>query len=172
MLLYTVERGIGIREIPIETIYIDNNSSSHFNVIRDSFKIYAVIFKFVASSLASYLIDFVMLLVLQALLIGVLGEKNALAVATVGARVISSIFNFIFNKKLVFKDEQNLISTLGKYYLVAALILGLKYTALYFLTIIGSMHLVFANMIAELALYALSYTLQRVFVFRKKKRDL
>ena len=170
MLLYTVERGIGIREIPIETIYIDNNSSSHFNVIRDSLKIYAVIFKFVASSLASYLIDFVMLLVLQALLIGVLGEKNALAVATVGARVISSIFNFIFNKKLVFKDEQNLISTLGKYYLVAALILGLKYSALYFLTIIGSMHLVFANMIAELALYALSYTLQRVFVFRKKRK--
>ncbi|MBE5760260.1 MAG: glycosyltransferase [Clostridiales bacterium] len=170
MLLYTVERGIGIREIPIETIYIDNNSSSHFNVIRDSLKIYAVIFKFVASSMASFLIDYILLLVLQAIFLGSLGAENALAVATVGARIVSSICNFIFNKKLVFKDEQNLISTLGKYYLVAALILGLKYIALYLLTIVGSMHLAFANILAELALYALSYTLQRVFVFKNKRK--
>ena len=31
---------IKIIELPIETIYIDNNSNSHFKTIKDSFKIY------------------------------------------------------------------------------------------------------------------------------------
>lgn len=39
-----------IKEIVIDTIYIDNNSKSHFNGIKDSYRIYKNIIKFLLSS--------------------------------------------------------------------------------------------------------------------------
>lgn len=47
VLLDFSKRKIPIKEIEIETVYIDNNSSSHFKPIRDSFKIYKQIFKYI-----------------------------------------------------------------------------------------------------------------------------
>ena len=44
MLLYCTQNSIKIKEIPIETIYLNNNKSSSFNVIKDSFKIYKCIY--------------------------------------------------------------------------------------------------------------------------------
>ncbi len=66
-LLYCCTKSTGVFEVPIETIYINENKSSHFNTIRDSAKIYRVIFrylgptflKFISSSLLSFLIDLV-----------------------------------------------------------------------------------------------------------------
>ena len=48
---------IPFQEVFIQTIYIDDNDSSHFNPIVDSFKIYKTIFAFVTSSFLSSLID-------------------------------------------------------------------------------------------------------------------
>lgn len=45
VLLNLKNNDIKYNEIPIETIYIDNNKSSHFNTITDSYKIYKVIHK-------------------------------------------------------------------------------------------------------------------------------
>lgn len=38
--------GIAIEQIPIETIYLDNNKSSHFKPLLDSFKIYSVFIRY------------------------------------------------------------------------------------------------------------------------------
>lgn len=40
------EKNISIIEVPIETIYIDGNSESHFNMIGDSLKIYSLFTKY------------------------------------------------------------------------------------------------------------------------------
>ena len=40
VLLNLKKESIPIKEIDIEVIYIDNNKSSHFKVVRDSIKIY------------------------------------------------------------------------------------------------------------------------------------
>lgn len=66
-LLYCCTKSTGVYEVPIETVYIDDNKSSHFNTIRDSAKIYKVIFrylgptflKFISTSFLSFLIDLV-----------------------------------------------------------------------------------------------------------------
>ena len=47
MLLMAKKRGVKIKQIPIETIYFDNNSRSHFNPWRDSLKIYSLIARFI-----------------------------------------------------------------------------------------------------------------------------
>ena len=65
-LLHCSSKGSGVLEVPIETVYIDDNSSSHFDTLRDSVKIYKVIFKFLgptflkfmSTSFVSFLIDF------------------------------------------------------------------------------------------------------------------
>ncbi len=45
MLLAAVSGGIEIRSVPIRTIYIDNNASSRFHPLRDSARIYSVLFR-------------------------------------------------------------------------------------------------------------------------------
>ena len=45
VLLELVRRDVPILEMEIETIYIDNNASSHFRPVRDSFRIYGQILK-------------------------------------------------------------------------------------------------------------------------------
>lgn len=65
-LLQCCTKGSGVYEVPIETVYIDDNSSSHFNTLKDSARIYKVIFrflgptflKFMSTSFVSFLIDF------------------------------------------------------------------------------------------------------------------
>ena len=44
VLLYAPSNDIKIKEIEIETIYIENNEGSHFNTIKDSYKIYKILF--------------------------------------------------------------------------------------------------------------------------------
>ena len=46
VLLSCAKDKINIKEIEIETIYIDNNSKSHFNAIKDSYRIYKNIIKY------------------------------------------------------------------------------------------------------------------------------
>ena len=45
VLLNLKNNNIKYHEIPITTIYIDNNKDSHFNPIKDSYKVYKVIYK-------------------------------------------------------------------------------------------------------------------------------
>lgn len=45
MLLSARREGLGIGEVIIDTVYIDENQTSHFNTLRDSWKIYRIIFR-------------------------------------------------------------------------------------------------------------------------------
>ena len=50
-LLAAQRHGIDVREVPIETIYLDGNASSHFRPVRDSVRVYRPFLRFVSSSL-------------------------------------------------------------------------------------------------------------------------
>jgi len=45
MLMRAAKGGMPIKEVPIETVYIDENKSSHFNPVKDAAKIYKCMFK-------------------------------------------------------------------------------------------------------------------------------
>lgn len=47
MLMYIARKKIPISEVFIETVYIEDNASSHFNTVKDSIKIYKIIFKYI-----------------------------------------------------------------------------------------------------------------------------
>ena len=46
VLLWCIKNKVPIKESEVSTIYLDNNSDSHFNVFRDSYQIYKELFKY------------------------------------------------------------------------------------------------------------------------------
>ena len=50
-LLQSKKNNVNIEEIVIKTIYLNNNSGSHFNTIKDSYRIYKEIIKFILPSI-------------------------------------------------------------------------------------------------------------------------
>lgn len=61
-LYHADKQHIGITTIPIDTIYIDGNSSSHFDPIRDTLRIYRRLFSSATGSLVSHLLAEVLVL--------------------------------------------------------------------------------------------------------------
>ena len=98
VLLYLAKEGVPMEEVPIETVYINDNAESHFDTVKDSYRIYKQILKFSASSLVSFLADF-LLYSFFFLITGGLFVSNFLA------RVISLHINFFINKNVVFSAE-------------------------------------------------------------------
>ena len=123
MLLAFKTKGVVFDEVKIRTVYIEENKSSHFRVIHDSWRIYKLIlahfFRYTLSSVASFFIDSGMVYLLTVLLRGILTDPLLGGVATVGARIVSSIVNFFMNKKLVFQAKVSTGKAMVRYYALA-----------------------------------------------------
>ena len=63
MFLDMKANGIGVQEVTIQTVYENNNESSHFNPVKDSIRIYSIIIKYSFSSLFSALIDYIVFII-------------------------------------------------------------------------------------------------------------
>ncbi len=170
MLLGAAEQHIPMREVFIETVYLDEeNSSSHFHPLRDSFKIYASILKFTCSSLIAFVIDYILVLALAAALpMTGLSQAQVLLLSVVIARVISASCNFLINQRMVFKAKGHTLSGAIKYGSVTLLILVLNYLLLRVFNITLHIPLSVAKLIVEALLFIVSFLLQRFFVFRSK----
>ena len=98
MLLEMKNCGCPFDEVKIRTVYIEENKSSHFHVLRDSWRIYKLIlahfFRYTVSSLLCAAVDTLSFSVLDRLLHGVLTGLALTAVAGGVARIISSLLNF------------------------------------------------------------------------------
>ena len=161
MLLEAAREGIAFFEVPIETVYINDNKSSHFKPVRDSLRIYRDIIKFSCSSLLSFLVDYLLFSVIFSL-------SGSKAVSNLTARVLSSIFNFMLNKKLVFGNKENLAKSALKYFSLAAVILTVNTLLLELLARYAVKNAYIAKIIVEVLLFMFSWTMQRCFVFKKK----
>ncbi len=161
-LLFEAKRaGVRVVEIPIQTIYLDANASSHFRPVRDSARIYGRLLGFVASSLAGAGVDWVGVLLLSAL-------TGNLLVSVVGARVLSAAVNFSLNRTAVFADHGPLQLALRRYAVLACGILAGNYLLLVALTHVG-LPLVVAKLITEVVLFIASYVVQHRVVFAGRR---
>lgn len=68
------------------------------------------------------------------------------------------------NKNLVFKGESSY--SVLKYYILVLFILAANYGLLYLLSAIMRMPLVLAKLITELALFFVSFTVQKKYIFK------
>lgn len=106
MLFLMKQKSIPYLEKTISTVYIEDNSSSHFRPIRDSLRIYSMILMFVLSSLSSALADHLFYYLCLRLMIGLtMSEAYAHIASIVIARVLSSLLNYTLNAKAVFHSK-------------------------------------------------------------------
>ena len=167
-LLYCCREMIPIVEVPIETVYIEENASSHFRALRDGWRIYKMILMFVSSSLLSFLIEYIIFLFLIWLTRG-WAQASSIFFSTAVSRVLSSIFNYLYNKRLVF-EAANKTSFL-RYVVLAVFIFGVHFGLLYLFTAICGVPKWIAYIIVQLIVYPMSFVLQRKYVFVKDKKE-
>jgi glycosyltransferase involved in cell wall biosynthesis len=161
MLLSAEENQIPIKQIPISTVYLDDNSSSHFNPLIDSIKIYFVFIRFAAVSLFSAGIDFILFSVTYWL------KKNIFLAVLVG-RVLSATFNFKLNHHLTFKSRNKLLPAAIKYAGLASFLGLIAYSLIKLIHSFG-INVYSSKIISEIALFILSFTIQRFFIFNKTR---
>ena len=150
-----------ILEVPIKTVYIDDNSSSHFDPIKDSVKIYKEILKFSASSLAGFGADYLSFIILSLL-------TGSVVFSNVTARVISSTLNFSLNRKFVFDSDKPLAASAVQYFTLAAFILAMNTALLALLTAKLGVNVFAAKILVECTMFVFSFLAQRTVVFKKK----
>ena len=181
MLLAFKQQGIDFDEVKIRTVYIEENKSSHFRVIHDSWRIYKLIlahfFRYTVSSLVSSVVDTGCYALLTALLGGILQNFALTAVAAVSARVISSLLNFFMNQKMVFKTNASTGRAMARYFLLAVPLLiaqTLLTEGTYALfsisaSAVGLRTLIYV--IVMTVLFVASYMVQQRWVFAPEKKN-
>lgn len=169
MLIECRRRKITIYEIPIETVYIDENSSSHFNPIVDSVKIYWLIFRsflsFIFTSVSCTLLDLLLFTLLARWVLPTdFGWRIPLA--TVLARVVSATVNFIVNKNIVFQKKGHLLSSAAGYFTLAVAQMSLSAFTVNRLYHLLGWHETLIKVIVDTILFIISYTIQKRVIFR------
>ena len=179
MLLAMKEQGIPFDQVKIRTVYIEENKSSHFRAIRDSWRIYKLIlahfFKYTASSLLSSVVDEGLFLLLTWALAKPLSGFALKAVPVVVARVVSSLLNFYMNHKLVFRSKVSHGTSLGRYFILAVgiaigqMVLTYGICTLFHIQEhqLAAQGIVYAVVMS--LLFAVSFLAQQRWVFAEKK---
>lgn len=175
---------IGVKEVVIETVYLDDNDSSHFHPVKDSIKIYKVIFKFLmgraiskflVSSVSSFVVDIGLFTAIN-LFLAKAGKDAALRLltATVSARVVSSLVNYMMNRKFVFRSDGAVGASLLKYYLLCACQMSASYIFVWLLVdfmfhLKGSLVETLIKLVVDMGLFLASFQIQKRWVFKKRE---
>ncbi len=173
MLLEASRLCLKLKEIDIETVYINNNSGSHFSPLKDSWRIYKRILMFGASSMLAFLIDFAVFTLMSLWVLpnvySLSADTKLLEVlfAAVPARIISSLVNFLVNRNVIFskKKKDRLGRHLLGYYLLVAAILAVNILMITGLQMLG-LNVLVAKIITEAILFFVSFFVQRRVIFK------
>lgn len=181
MLIHCSGEKVPFDIVPIDTIYIEDNKSSHFRAFHDSARIYKQLFgnffRYTSSSILSALLDLLIFIVLDkwvlGLFVGDLLKKTAFrngylhVFAAKGiARVCSSIFNYKVNQKYVFGDASQGTSA-WRYALLAVInVVVSSFVIAEINSLLGIDNAILA-VITDTILYIINYRIQKAWVFKK-----
>ena len=163
VLLKLREMKIGVFEVPIETIYINDNAGSHFNPVRDAFKIYMVIFRhlfvYLFSSGLSFVVDYALYWLCLSF-----GLMSAVSYAL--ARLVSSQLNYRLNKHAVFGGRGGRYAMV-KYYALCIAQGAIGAALVQVLPDVLPVSAAFIKIPVDIVLFMISYAIQRDYVFDK-----
>lgn len=168
VLLECSRQKIDIKQVQIETVYINDNQSSHFKPIKDSYRIYKEIIKFGASSFIAFLVDYglysLMIFVTKGLTVAL-----SLQISNISARVVSSGLNFYINRKYVFKNSDGIVIAALKYFALAGVILFANTFLLDILVQKAGIERHISKLLVEVSFFIISWLVQRLFIFKRGK---
>jgi len=168
MLIKLAKEKVDFIEVPIETIYIDDNRESHFRPFKDSFLIYGQIVKFILASVFSSIIDLTLFTLFRKTIFMQSGFK--IIYSTIAARIISGIFNYNANKKAVFKNNEKNIKPLLKYTALFLTQMTLSSISVHMLANIKTTNATLLKIIVDTILFLFSFIIQKIFVFKSNKK--
>ena len=153
-------------QVPIRTIYEENNRRSHFRPILDSLRIYVVFLRFIASSLISFAVDYVVFAVAYLLLEPM--ACRAILYSLIVSRVCSCSVNFIINKFSVFRSKGRAVREAVSFVVLALLLFGLSYYGIWFMKEQLHVSPLISKILVEATLFVTSFAVQRFYVFVKR----
>jgi putative flippase GtrA len=162
MLIAAKHQGVKIVQVPISTIYMEQNQSSHFNPILDSMRIYWVLFRFTGVSVMTALLDNTIFALLFL-------STAGLASSQAGARLIAMLFQYTATRRVVFHSTEKHTSTLPKYLGLVIFSSGLSYLLIRYLSVELHVNTLVAKLLAETALFLGNFAIQRDLVFTKSQ---
>jgi glycosyltransferase involved in cell wall biosynthesis len=177
MLLEAGRAAIPVIELPIATIYRERNRSSHFKPLLDSLRIYRLLCArgvrqfglFAVSALLSAGLDLLIFALLFHRLLPALGLPRLIG-ATIVARLVSAYCNYSLNRRRVFLCPGGWLPdgrSLSLYTLLcAALMLSSYFGVRGLLSLLPRANVVLLKAGVDLALFIISFTLQKFLVFR------
>lgn len=163
MLMETRIREIPVTEVSISTVYAENGRGSHFNPLRDSVRVFSVLIKYSLASLAGALVDLSGFAAFSRLFPPGLYQ---IAAATVAARVLSSVVNFLLTRWLVFQSKKQAARSAWRF---AALCVVQALASAWLVTLavhaLPAVPALLLKIVVDTILFFLSYYIQRRWIF-------
>ena len=148
--------GMPVREIPIQTIYIDDNRTSHFRPLLDSAQIYFVLLRYVGSSLITEAVDLVVFATIMA-------WSDDLVLSNTVGRLVAIWAQFTLLQKFVFRLRGN--AKMFAAYLGLVVVSGIVSTAMQIQLANLVPFPVAAKIIAEVSVFLFNFLFLRDLVF-------
>lgn len=159
MLMLATTHKWPVKQVPIETVYINQNRGSHFNPLWDSLKIYFVFLRYSALSALSAVID------LSLFFVSFFMTHN-IFFSTAFARILSGSFNFIFCKKIIFRSDGNTRKEAIQYILLAITSLFLSYGLVSLFYLKAGLSIFVSKILADTLIFVGNFLVQRLLIFK------
>ncbi len=170
MLIEFKKQGIPFCEVPISTVYLDENKGSHFRPIRDSLRVYKFILSFVMSSAISTLVELALFYIALRFLF-----DGSILISAVLARICSATVNFTINRTTVFASKAGVGKTLLRYIAVALPILLISAYSVKLITwalgLQSEVVITLIKALIDVLLFFMSYRFQQNWVFASKLNE-
>jgi len=150
-----------VHEQVITTIYLDDNQSSHFNVVRDSMKIYFVLLRFLLSSLSTSFVDFLVFFLAFTM-------TASLPLGMLCGRGVATGVNFLMNQRMVFRQRSGGYAAFARYLALVVLMGLLSLLMIRQLQLRLGLSTLVAKLVAESVLFVLSFSVQHDLVFGQR----
>lgn len=166
MLIDCKQNNIRINQVPISTIYIEKNQTSKFNPLKDSLSIYKLFAKYIVSAVSSFAID-VILFNIFLMLLNQKNVPNSIIIATIIARIISSLYNFKLNAKMVFKNMNS--KSLIRYIILVIVQMLVSAFGVQYICKLLDINPTVIKIIVDIIIFMVNFVVQREFVFKQEK---
>ena len=175
MLIEALHTHTPIKEIGIQTVYINANSETHFRPLADSFAIYSQIFstffKYTLASLSSFLLDYGIYSLLI-MLLGFLPLAPKIWTAAATARILSSLYNYTMNMSIVFKNSTGRRKTFIKYYMLCISQLACSSFLVWFTCLHTGLSEITIKLFVDTLLFTASFAIQKNWVFQEERTPI
>ncbi len=123
-------------------------------------KEYQLILKYLIVALLSFILDITLFNIFHHLLLNII-------IATILARIISSLFNFTLNRNKVFQSSSNSLVALGKYFALVIIQMLVSAFSVSLLARYIAVNPTFIKIPVEFILFVCNYLIQKFLIFEE-----